>query len=311
MMSRTPFRGQEEEILTRKPQVLNSLAEDYSGIPSELGWQRLLIHLCLFYHPWQVRRVCEAFFSHFFHSRALILFFGKSGREVRRGRGQRSFFPSEMRSWGLLPASRALKVKRKNGRSQRPKKNDILLVTTPPARAFVVGASAFNWKQVQAPPVFLQCPTHSHTCMHTRVHMLGCTLHSHVHAHSDSPSSLHPLKPGDSLLNLMPHAKPRSLRDLCPHLSGRTPGGQAGASYCRWQVETQGHVAGRIAECSAKEEEPKHHPCSGYKSVSTQQHPVLTFYLFLDVFHNLRCEPIWTARKCFFQRFVIGANLVY
>lgn len=36
-MSRTPFRGQEEEILTRKPQVLNSLAEDYSGIPSELG----------------------------------------------------------------------------------------------------------------------------------------------------------------------------------------------------------------------------------------------------------------------------------
>lgn len=228
MMSRTPFRGQEEEILTRKPQVLNSLAEDYSGIPSELGWQRLLIHLCLFYHPWQVRRVCEAFFSHFFHSRALVLFFGKSGREVRRGRGQRSFFPSEMRSWGLLPASRALKVKRKNGRSQRPKKNDILLVTTPPARAFVVGASAFNWKQVQAPPVFLQCPTHSHTCMHTRVHMLGCTVHSHVHAHSDSPSSLHPLKPGDSLLNLMPHAKPRSLRDLCPHLSGRTPGGQAG-----------------------------------------------------------------------------------
>lgn len=43
----------------------------------------------------------------------------------------------------------------------------------PPARAFVVGASAFNWKQVQAPPVLLQRPTRSHTyartCAHARV----------------------------------------------------------------------------------------------------------------------------------------------
>lgn len=110
-------------------------------------------------------------------------------RRRRRGGGggkgrQCSLFPSEMRSWGLLPASRALKVKRKNGRSQRPKKNDILLVTTPPARTFVVGASAFNWKQVQAPPVFLQCPTHTHarTCMHmhTRVPYIRVHTHSNI-----------------------------------------------------------------------------------------------------------------------------------
>lgn len=58
--------------------------------------------------------------------------------------------------------SRALKVKRKNGRSQRPKKNDILLVTTPLAWAFVVGASAFNWKQASVPPVPQQCPIDIH-----------------------------------------------------------------------------------------------------------------------------------------------------
>lgn len=151
-----------------------------------------------------------------------------------------------------------------------------------------------------------------HARTHVCTHMYTCSgvLCTHTRARTVSPSSLHPLKPGDSLLNLMPHAKPRSLRDLCPHLSGRTPGGQVGASYCRRQVETQGHVAGTMVECSAKAEEPKHHPCSGYKSVSTQHHPVLTFYLLLNVFHNLRCEPIWTALKCFFQRFVIGANLV-
>lgn len=91
---------------------------------------------------------------------------------------------------------------------------------------------------------------------HTRVHMLDCTVRSYVQAHSNSPSFLHPLKPGDSLLNLMPHAKPRSLQDLCPHLSVKTPGGQVGASYCRWQVETKGHVAGTITECSAEGEEP-------------------------------------------------------
>lgn len=131
-----------------------------------------------------------------------------------------------------------MKVKRKNGRSQRPKKNDILLVTTPPACAFVVGASAFNWKQVQAPPVFLQCPAHTHTYAHTHMYahtrMLAC-VYTLMYAHSSvrtqtSPSSLQPLRPGDSLLNLMPRAKSRSLQELCPHLSVETPGGQAGAS---------------------------------------------------------------------------------
>ncbi|KAI3356042.1 hypothetical protein L3Q82_017314 [Scortum barcoo] len=41
----------------------------------------------------------------------------------------------------------------------------------------------------------------------------------------------------------MPHAKPRSLQDLCPHLSVKAPGGQVGASFCGRQVETKGHVA--------------------------------------------------------------------
>lgn len=79
----------------------------------------------------------------------VLHFFWKRKGEERRGGGLRSLFPSEMQKEELLPTSRALKVKRKNGTSQRPKKNDILLVTTPSARGFVVGASAFNWKQVQ------------------------------------------------------------------------------------------------------------------------------------------------------------------
>lgn len=159
------------------------------------------------------------FFLHFFLSLSYFFFFFKKGREVRSGGGQRSFFPSEMRSRGLLPESGALKVKRKNGRSQRPKKNDILLVTTPPARAFVVGASAFNWKQVQAPPVFLQCPTHSHTYMCMGVAYCMFRVHSDTYAHLNSPSFLHPLKPGDSLLNLMPCAKPPSAGSLSSPVS--------------------------------------------------------------------------------------------
>lgn len=145
------------------------------------------------------------------------------GRDVRRGGGQRSFFPSEMQSRGFLPASRALEVKHKNGRSERSKKNDILLVTTPPASVFVVGASAFNWKQVSAPPVLLQCPTH------TYAHTCTCSGYSS----RTGTSHFHPLKPGDSLLNRRPHAKPRSPLGLCPHLVVQTAGGQVGAPHCR------------------------------------------------------------------------------
>ena len=111
----------------------------------------------------------------------------------RGGEGRwRAAFPLSIRDAEerTLPASRALKVKRKNGRSQRPKKNDILLVMTPSARAFVVEASAFNWKQVQC---FCGVP-------HT--HMPECTVHSSTPTHSNSASFLHSLKPGDSLLNL-------------------------------------------------------------------------------------------------------------
>lgn len=96
---------------------------------------------------------------------------------MRRGEAEGSVpsFHQRCGAGGLLPASRALKVKRKNGRSQRPKKNDILLVTTPPARPFVVGASAFNWKQVQAPPVFLHRPTHTHVHMSVQ-YIRTCTF---------------------------------------------------------------------------------------------------------------------------------------
>lgn len=99
--------------------------------------------------------------------------------------------------------------------------------------------------------------THTHVCTHWYI-CLGVPYvraHSHIHVRSNPPSFLQPLKPGDSLLNPVPRAKPRSLRDLCPHLSVKTPGGQVGASYCGWQVGTKGHVAGTITECSAEGEE--------------------------------------------------------
>lgn len=185
MMSRTPFRGQEEEILTRKPQVLNSLAEDYSGIPSELGWQRLLIHLCLFYHPWQVRRVCEAFFSHFFHSRALILFFGKSGREVRRGRGQRSFFPSEMRSWGLLPRAELWKwnVRMADHRGQR--KMIFSSLRLPQPGPLLWGLLLLTGNRSRRLLCFCSVPhTHTHVCTH--VYTCSDVLCTHTYTHTQT-----------------------------------------------------------------------------------------------------------------------------
>lgn len=94
-----------------------------------------------FFQPWHVQHISSG-------GGGQSLFW-KKGIEVKRGGELCSLIPSSMQSVELLPTSRALKVKCKNGRSQRPKKNDILLVTTPSARDFVVGASAFNWKQVQ------------------------------------------------------------------------------------------------------------------------------------------------------------------
>lgn len=98
--------------------------------------------------------------------------------------------------------------------------------------------------------------THTHLCTHvyTCSGVQYIQLRSHVRARSNSPSSLHPLKPGDSLLNLMPRAKPRSLQDLCPHLSVKTPGCQVGASYCRWKPRATLQVT--ITECTAEGEEP-------------------------------------------------------
>ena len=85
--------------------------------------------------------------------------------------------PSGTPSRGLLPASAALKVKHKNGRSQRPKKNDILLVTPPPAPPpgpLLWGLLLLTGNRSRR---LLCCGSvpHAHTHTHTltRVHMLG------------------------------------------------------------------------------------------------------------------------------------------
>lgn len=232
----------------RKPQALNGLSEDYCGISSELRRQRNTSVLLL--SVMASKMGMWAFTGLIFVS----LFFWCMGGEWRRSGGQCSFFPSGMQSWGLLPASRALKVKCKNGRSQGPKKNDILLVTTPPAGAFVVGASAFNWKQVQAPPMFLPHPSLTHTRAETTFNTLT--------------SVRRPLKLGDSLLNLKPGANPYSLQDLCPHLSVRTSGVQVRASNCYMAGGKQGRCAGIISD-SAQNEWSLKRKSFTHKSINT------------------------------------------
>lgn len=142
-------KGIPKEIFTRKPQALNSLSEDYSRISLEPGWQGSMASNTpmLLLSVMASKTGTWAFFFFFFFLisffLSLTLFFWKDGRDVRRGGGQRSFSPSETQSWGLLPTSGALEVKHKNGRSQRPKKNDILLVTTPPSQGLCCGGFCF------------------------------------------------------------------------------------------------------------------------------------------------------------------------
>lgn len=154
-------------------------------------------------------------------------------------------------------------MKCKKGRSQRPKKNDIFLVMTPSAGAFVVGASAFKWKQVLCRSGF------THTCRGVRVCVWA---YSTSVTHPGPQSLLCFLKPGDSLLNLMRLAEPCSLQDGCPHLSARTPGGQVGAHYCSWQVESNYHDAGKALSCEGEE------PRSALTSSSICHHWLLSSF---------------------------------
>lgn len=114
------------------------------------------------HHQSRPVRLATSFYFMSFPSRFPTFF----SRDARRRARQHS------RDSSQRPA-----LKRKSCRSHRPEKRDLLPLTPPSPSAFVVGASAFNWKQVEMPPVLLlQCLPPQHTHTHTRVQVWNTSV---------------------------------------------------------------------------------------------------------------------------------------
>lgn len=165
-------RGIPKEILTRKPQALNSLSGDYCRISLEPGWQRNMASntSILLLSAMASETGMWGIFSHF------SLFLGKKGKEVRRGAAEGGVpsFPSEMRSGGLLPASRALKwnVRMADHRGQR--KMIFSSLRFPRPGPLLWGLLLLTGNRSRRLLCFCSVP-------HTHTHVLGVYGHTYAH----------------------------------------------------------------------------------------------------------------------------------